>query len=430
MIRLEHHVASIDPALDALVLGPQTTEKGKGLTPGAPIHLLRLGKIFDRRTGKLVLEITEELIVSLTLTFEGPIPIDWNHGSAVAFDDPEASASLGEVVKVFAVAGKGLFGHPRYNDRGLQVLRDNGATLFTSPEFDPTGDAFDRSTGKKLGNGQLAAVALTNRPRQDRMERVMLADQIQTSGASLPAVGREQEESMSAKQTTASPPEAGGTSLGGGGDSAAAILAIGAQLAAIRAHIGMVEGEEKEEEGEEAEDKELVDGEEATPEEEEDKEALAALVKANDIEGLLKLAEGANGQGPALLAAVIKAQGIRLNALEAGNVAAKRETLLADAGRNYTKPERAFAKTLLAADRDGKLFGEWNKLRGKGAIPLGQITHGKGRPPGLDLEDGEKQLELERALQEKALMAEHGITYPDAVVMLAEQRPELYKGTL
>ena len=149
-------------------------EDNLALVDGRPIQLFRTGPLFDRLTGELTLDITPEVLASFVLTFRGPIPLDWNHGSAFPAAGPEGGSSLGEITEVFATAA-GLFGVPRYTERGLAALEASSPVLFTSPEF-VLGEVFDRGDGERLGEHQLLAVALTNRPRQDNLERVTLAD--------------------------------------------------------------------------------------------------------------------------------------------------------------------------------------------------------------------------------------------------------------
>ena len=58
-------------------------EVAEGLTRGKPLQILRIGPLFDRFSGDLVVEVTDDMVRELVETFSDHIPIDWNHGSAV-----------------------------------------------------------------------------------------------------------------------------------------------------------------------------------------------------------------------------------------------------------------------------------------------------------------------------------------------------------
>lgn len=404
---------------ESQLFGPQTTSEPKGLTPGRPLQLLRLGKIYHRLTGNLLLEVTDEMCASMVETFEGPIPLDWSHGSSPGVAETTTqAASLGEIVQLFAVPGKGLFGWPLYNQRGLQVLAENGPTLYTSPEFNPSAQVYDRTTGEVLGAGQIHAVALTNRPVQDRLERVMLAE-IPGFSAQPPAIGREEkEEGMPAKASASADglAKTGEAKVDevklGEATMTEAILAIGAQLSAIRAHIGMAEDK-----AEDDEDKDKVEDDEDKEMPKMAEEIKAALAKG-DLQGVVKLAEGANGQAVAFLTQFAIDQDRRMRALERAALVARRDSELDALG--LTPVERKFAESIYNASP--ALLAEWQKVREIGPLVLGQVSHGQGRPVMLR-ELADRQAEADRLL---ALASKDSGDPIAAILKLATERPELF----
>lgn len=156
------------------------------LVRGRPFHILRIGPLHHPETGELLDTITEEMCAELASVFNHElasggreVPIDWGHGSAMS-ETPEGGGSLGRLASVEVRPGLGLYGVPEYNARGRRCVEDNEGVLFTSPEF-RIGDVFDKSTGQRIGGAELLAVALTNRPMQDRVERVMLSEAAATA---------------------------------------------------------------------------------------------------------------------------------------------------------------------------------------------------------------------------------------------------------
>ena len=104
--------------------------------------------------------------------------IDWQHatspfqGGSIA--PPESGNALGLIVEL-DLREDGLYATPAYNERGLEVVKNAGGVLWSSPEF-LNGEVFSRDGGSKIGNAQLLAITLTPRPAQshDKIERVTL----------------------------------------------------------------------------------------------------------------------------------------------------------------------------------------------------------------------------------------------------------------
>jgi hypothetical protein len=88
----------------------------------------------------------------------------------------------------------GLYAIPAYNERGLEVVKNAGGVLWSSPEY-IHGEIFSRDGGDKVGDAQLLAITLTPRPAQshnkiDRItlsEESMMEDQINELKAALEA---------------------------------------------------------------------------------------------------------------------------------------------------------------------------------------------------------------------------------------------------
>ena len=67
---------------------------------------------------------------------------------------------------------------PAYNERGLEVVKNAGGVLWSSPEF-IAGDVYTRDGGEPIGTAQLLAITLTPRPAQsnDKISRVTLSEE-------------------------------------------------------------------------------------------------------------------------------------------------------------------------------------------------------------------------------------------------------------
>ncbi len=151
--------------------------RAPSLTRGKPVQVFRLGPMFRRLGGEQIDDITDEMCADMVRVFDATravedVPIDWAHNSAPDGPrDPEQSGSLGRVAALVHEPGKGLWAVPEYTERGAAVVDAAGGVLFTSPEF-ARAPIHSRTDGSAIGGAALIALALTNRPAQDRLERV------------------------------------------------------------------------------------------------------------------------------------------------------------------------------------------------------------------------------------------------------------------
>lgn len=155
-----------------------------GLTIGRPFKTLALGQVSSRMSGDAVgKEIDQDLLQEMVRVFNerkqnDPVIIDWQHATSPFQGGtpapPESGNALGLIVEL-DLREDGLYATPAYNERGLEVVKNAGGVLWSSPEF-LNGEVFSRDGGSKIGNAQLLAITLTPRPAQshDKIERVTL----------------------------------------------------------------------------------------------------------------------------------------------------------------------------------------------------------------------------------------------------------------
>jgi len=156
----------------------------QGLTLGKPFLTLAKGQNYTRMTGdKIGREITDETLTEILRVFKeykdsDPVIIDWNHATALSNKnlDPDQQLSLGIIVDA-ELTEKGLYVTPAYTEKGIEVVKTSGGILWSSPEF-LMGSIYSRDSGEKIGNAQLLAVTLTNRPAQriNKIEPVTLSE--------------------------------------------------------------------------------------------------------------------------------------------------------------------------------------------------------------------------------------------------------------
>jgi len=159
-----------------------------GLTIGRPFKTLSLGQVSSRMSGEAIgKEIDLEMLGEMLRVYQerkdaDPVIIDWQHATS-PFNGgppapPESGNALGLIVDL-ELREDGLYAVPAYNERGLNVVREAGGVLWSSPEF-ITGDVYDRSGGEKVGSAQLLAITLTPRPAQshDKISRVTLNERL------------------------------------------------------------------------------------------------------------------------------------------------------------------------------------------------------------------------------------------------------------
>lgn len=148
---------------------------------GRPIQVCRVGPIFDRFTGELCYDFTDEILAGMTHVFfqqkaEGVhVPVDFAHGCEDEDPTPERSQSYGEVLSLDHRLGLGLWAEVAWTPEGVELIQKNDGVLWISPAF-VDGPAYSKQTGRLLGENQLLSVALTNRPMQDSIERVLMVE--------------------------------------------------------------------------------------------------------------------------------------------------------------------------------------------------------------------------------------------------------------
>ena len=165
-----------------------TYDVPEGLTVGKPFKTLALGQVSSRLNGSAIgSEIDHEMLSEMLRVFNDrkkadPVIIDWQHATS-PFNGgtpapPESGNALGLIVDL-ELREDGLYCTPAYNERGLEVVKNAGGVLWSSPEF-IAGDVYTRDGGKQIGTAQLLAITLTPRPAQsnDKIDRVLLTERI------------------------------------------------------------------------------------------------------------------------------------------------------------------------------------------------------------------------------------------------------------
>lgn len=160
-----------------------------GLTIGKPFKTLSLGQVSSRMSGeKIGKAIDLEMLQEMLRVYEerkdaDPVIIDWQHATS-PFNGgppapPESGNALGLIIDL-ELREDGLYATPAYNERGLNVVKEAGGVLWSSPEF-ITGDVYNRSGGEQIGTAQLLAITLTPRPAQshDKISRVTLNERLE-----------------------------------------------------------------------------------------------------------------------------------------------------------------------------------------------------------------------------------------------------------
>lgn len=176
-----------DEALDTYTLSAPDQEAA-ALNGEAPIHVLRVGKIYDIDGGRLVLDITEEMARDIAATTQKlietgkmPVPISLEHGiEAGARGNATADRRpYGLAKKVYYDdEKKGVYATKEWTALGLSLVASTqtreGSALRISPRIKLT-PAYHPTTGKKLGNSYIDVISLTTLPRQSGMADVPLS---------------------------------------------------------------------------------------------------------------------------------------------------------------------------------------------------------------------------------------------------------------
>ena len=172
-----------------------------GLTVGKPFKTLSLGQVSSRMNGDNIgKEIDEDLLQEMVRVFRerreaDPVIIDWQHATSPfqggSPAPPESGNALGLIVDL-DLRDDGLYAIPAYNERGLQVVKDAGGILWSSPEY-LHGEIFTRDGGEKVGDAQLLAITLTPRPAQqhDKIDRITLKEALMVTESDLKGMSQD-----------------------------------------------------------------------------------------------------------------------------------------------------------------------------------------------------------------------------------------------
>jgi len=172
-----------------------TYEIPDGLTIGKPFKTLSLGQVSSRMNGDNIgKEIDQSLLEEMVRVFRerkeaDPVIIDWQHATSPfqggSPAPPESGNALGLIVDL-DLRDDGLYAIPAYNERGLQVVKDAGGILWSSPEY-LHGEIFTRDGGEKVGDAQLLAITLTPRPAQqsNKIDRITLKETMMVTESDL-----------------------------------------------------------------------------------------------------------------------------------------------------------------------------------------------------------------------------------------------------
>jgi hypothetical protein len=158
-----------------------------GLTIGKPFKTLSLGQVSSRMSGDAIgKEIDQDLLAELVRVFKerrehDPVIIDWQHATSPFQGGtpapPESGSALGMIIDL-EMRNDGLYAIPAYNERGLEVVKNAGGVLWSSPEY-IHGEIYSRDGGDKVGDAQLLAITLTPRPAQshNKIDRITLSEE-------------------------------------------------------------------------------------------------------------------------------------------------------------------------------------------------------------------------------------------------------------
>lgn len=158
----------------------------EGLQIGKAFKTLSLGQVSSRMNGEKVgREISSDLLQELVRVFkerqiQDPVIIDWQHATSPfnggAPAPPESGNSLGLILDL-ELREDGLYAIPAYNERGLEVVKNAGGILWSSPEY-IDGEVYSRDGGDKIGDAQLLAITLTPRPAQshNKIDSITLSE--------------------------------------------------------------------------------------------------------------------------------------------------------------------------------------------------------------------------------------------------------------
>ena len=145
-------------------------KEGEAELRTSDIQVLRTGE-FDYHGRRL--SITADVLDEMVENFKGPgvLPVDYNHGSGMAFD-PESGKAAGWIEKLFRKGKDELWCSVEWTDQGAAYI-EAGEYRYTSAEFQIDATSTEEPFAK-IG-AVLHAVALCNQPFVEGMAPVMLA---------------------------------------------------------------------------------------------------------------------------------------------------------------------------------------------------------------------------------------------------------------
>ena len=379
---------------EAILLNDSSSyEVPEGLTVGKPFKTLSLGQVSSRLSGDQIGKpIDKDLLIELVRVFNeyksnDPVIIDWQHATSPFHGStpapPETGNALGMIIDL-DIKDDGLYAVPAYNERGLEVVKNAGGVLWSSPEY-IHGDIFSRQDGSKLGEAQLLAITLTPRPAQSNntIDRITL-----TEGLNMDDQIKELQAKLEAKD--------------------ALVKKLEDQLAEMKKDNDsklMAEEEDKEERAESYEDKQAMA--------EEDK-------KDEDEDKIKKMSESFNSSNVALLNEV-QALKEQLNTVVKENNSIKCDKavdVLLSEGK-ITPNERSFAVDAWHMKDLQPTFWQMFSERPAGkAVPLTEIGHGAS---------GQEISKATLSEKIKSLASEKQITFSEALNLVREQDPVSYR---
>jgi phage I-like protein len=373
----------------------------EGLTVGKPFKTLSLGQVSSRLSGdKVGKPIDQDLLTELVRVFnehkaESPVIIDWQHATSPFQGGtpapPESGNALGMIVDL-EIKEDGLYAVPAYNERGLEVVKNAGGVLWSSPEY-IHGDIFSRGDGSKLGEAQLLAITLTPRPAQSHntIDRITLSEELNMD---------DQVKELMAKLEAKD----------------ALVKQLEAQLADMKAENEsklMAEDEKKEEL------KEHYDDDKSKMAEHDDNEKKSED-EDEDEDKVKKMSESFNTSNVALLNEV-QALKEQLNTVVKENNAIKCDKAvnqLLSEGK-ITPAERKFAVDAWHMKELQPTFWQMFSERPSGqAVPLQEVGHGAS---------GQEISKATLSEKIKTLATEKQITFSEALNIVRDQDPVSYR---
>lgn len=370
-------------------------EVPEGLTVGKAFKTLSLGQVSSRLSGDQIGKpIDKDLLIELVRVFKeyksnDPVIIDWQHATSPFHGStpapPESGNALGMIIDL-DIKDDGLYAVPAYNERGLEVVKNAGGVLWSSPEY-IHGDIFSRQDGSKLGEAQLLAITLTPRPAQSNntIDRITLTEELYMNDQI-----KELQAKLEAKD--------------------ALVKQLEAELAEMKdANESklMAEDEDKKELKESSED------EKQAMAENEDK-------KDEDEDKIKKMSESFNSSNVALLNEV-QALKEQLNTVVKENNSikcGKAVDMLLSEGK-ITPNERSFAVDAWHMKDLQPTFWQMFSERPAGkAVPLAEIGHGAS---------GQEISKATLSEKIKSLASEKQITFSEALNLVREQDPVSYR---